>query len=286
MHLAFVTDRERADFAPDDRLLASYVTQKGVKVSATVWDNAGINWEQFDAIIFRSVWDYFVHRQRFDDWLRQMTSVSVPIFNSLSTVVWNKDKNYLNRFRSMGIPVPDYEIIKSKTQQDLFNLLDSHGWHKVVIKPTISGGAYNTWIASIPLAVNQQAAFDSLLEEQDVIVQQFADEILINGEWSLIFFDKKFSHAVCKQAKEGEFRVQAQFGGLHHPVNPSSAVLDQVESILNSIEEPLLYARIDGYLNSRSVFYLMEIELIEPVLFFDSHPQACDNFYTALKNKF
>lgn len=286
MHLAFVTDREHADFAQDDRLLVVYLIDRGLLVSAAVWDDPGVNWEKFDAIIFRSVWDYFIYRDRFDEWLRQMASLTVPIFNPLSIVHWNKDKNYLSRFKSLGIPIPDYEILKFKSRQNLFELLDRHAWPKAVIKPAVSGGAYKTWVTSKTLAAAQQPEFESLLEEQDVIVQKFAGEIIENGEWSLIFFDKKFSHAVCKQAQEGEFRVQAQFGGHHYPVYPAKAVLDQVESILSFITEPLLYARVDGYLNHQSIFYLMELELIEPVLFLDSHPEACSNFYKALKNQF
>lgn len=285
MHLAFVTDRERADFAPDDRLLVAYLLDRGLSVSAAVWDDPDVIWEKFDALIFRSVWDYFIHRERFDAWLRQMELLTVPVFNPLSIVQWNKDKNYLNRFRALGVPVPDYEIINSGSQQNLSEILERHDWVKAVIKPAVSGGAYKTWVTSKIMATTQQPEFESLSAEQDIIVQKFADEIIETGEWSFIFFDKKFSHAVCKKAQEGEFRVQAQFGGRHFPIYPPKTVLDQVEHILNFIGEPLLYARVDGYLNGQSVFHLMELELIEPVLFLDSHPEACNNFYTALKNQ-
>jgi len=182
-----------------------------------------------------------------------------------------------------GVLIPEYQIINRNINSNLSSLLELRGWSKAVIKPAISGGAYNTWVTGKNLAAEHQLDFEKLLSEQDVIVQKFSEEIAESGEWSLIYFNKKFSHAVCKKAKPGEFRVQAQFGGHHQRVIPDPQLLAQVEHILSLMEEPLLYARIDGYLDKESRFYLMELELIEPVLFFDSHPAACSNFYTALK---
>ena len=53
---------------------------------------------------------------------------------------------------------------------------------------------------------------------QDVL--ELADE----GEWSLLFFDGVFSHAVVKRAAAGEFRVQREFGGTFETVTPSATV--------------------------------------------------------------
>jgi len=286
MHLAFATDRDHPDFAEDDRILVSYLKQRGYTITAAVWNDPEINWEKFDALIFRSVWDYFIHRRQFDQWLEKLALLSLTVFNPLSIVRWNKDKTYFNIFKAKGILIPAYEIIKAKSQQNLSELLHLNGWDKAVIKPTISGGAYNTWVTSKAQASEHQMKFEYLLTEQDFIVQQFAQEIIDDGEWSLIFFNKKFSHAVCKKARVGEFRVQAQYGGQHQAVIPDKTMMDQAEAVLNLIEEPLLYARIDGFRDKQFQFNLMELELIEPVLFFDSNPAACDNFHTALQEMF
>ncbi len=110
------------------------------------------------------------------------------------------------------------------------------------------------------------------------------DGVVTNGELSLMFFDKKFSHAVIKKAKSGDFRVQAQFGGISEPVFPGEAIVKSAGALLNTIEEPLLYARVDGIIADDGNFYLMELELIEPVLFIWTDENARENFYKALQN--
>jgi len=87
---------------------------------------------------------------------------------------------------------------------------------------------------------------------------------------------------VLKRPKEDDFRVQYHYGGTHEKYTPAPDVLLQVNTILNKIKDDLLYARIDGYVNKEDQFCLMEIELIEPVLFITSDPDAPKNFCTAL----
>jgi len=283
MRIALATYREHPDYTEDDRLLATYLKLQSEHVSPVIWDDTEVKWDSYDLIIFRSVWDYFIRRVQFDAWLDHLQALPVRVFNLLPTIQWNKNKTYFNRFNDLGVRIPEYQIIKRNMNSNLASLLELNGWNKAVIKPAISGGAYNTWVTDKNHAAGHQLDFEKLLSEQDVIVQKFSAEIAESGEWSLIYFNKKFSHAVCKKAKPGEFRVQAQFGGRHHGVIPDPNLLSQVEHILSLIEEPLLYARVDGYLDNEYRFYLMELELIEPVLFFDSHPAACSNFYAALK---
>ena len=98
----------------------------------------------------------------------------------------------------------------------------------------------------------------------------------------MVFFNKKFSHAICKKAKQGDFRVQTQFGGTAEAIQPDEAILIQATDLINSIAEPLLYARVDGVLIDNGRFLLMELELIEPSLSVSSHEKACENFYAAL----
>lgn len=283
MNIAFATDHDRANYAEDDRLLVDYLIQHGEKVSPVIWNDPEADWESYDVIVFRSVWDYFILRDEFDLWLKKLEDLRVRVFNPLSVIAWNKNKTYFDHFKSLGIKIPAYQIIRSKDPQSLVDILTSQGWDKAVIKPAISGGAHNTWVTDTLSATSHSTRFDQLVSQQDVIVQKFSNEIINTGEWSLIFFNKKFSHAICKQAKAGEFRVQAQFGGQHRSVEPHPQLLAYVSSILDLIPEDLLYARVDGFIADDDQFYLMELELIEPVLFFDSHGNACSNFYRALK---
>ena len=161
--------------------------------------------------------------------------------------------------------------------------MEENKWSKAVVKPAVSGGAYNTWDTAIGTAGSDEMHFSELLKAGNVIVQQFVEEIITNGELSLVFFNKKFSHAICKKAKPGDFRVQTQFGGTAEAIQPANALLKHSLSILNSISEQLLYARVDGVVRDDGKFVLMELELIEPGLSVASNDRACENFYVALE---
>lgn len=283
MNLAFITDSVHNNYAEDDRLLVKFLTDQNHQITPAVWDDPSIDWLSFDSIIFRSPWDYFIKFDAFNQWLNQLEKLNPKVFNPIRVLQWNKNKTYLLRFRNLGVDMPEFYYCDQGSSFMIEDILKKHQWKKAVIKPSISGGAYKTWVTDMVDAPLYQQEFDALVSEQGVIVQRFSEEIITSGELSLIYFNKKFSHAVCKQAKDGEFRVQAQYGGKHISYSPDQNLFLQVDHIMALIPEPLLYARIDGYLDESGKFYLMELELLEPVLFFDSNTGACHRFYLALK---
>ena len=79
-----------------------------------------------------------------------------------------------------------------------------------------------------------------------------------------------------------EFRVQWEYGGTATSARPISAMLQAAKKIVASLDEPAEYARVDGIL-CRDEFVLMELELIEPVLFLRLQ-SAADRFVEAILN--
>ncbi len=282
MHIAFVTYAKAPDLTPDDRILAQYLSQKNITIVPVLWDDEAIDWYAFDAIIIRATWDYFERPQEFNQWLDRLEPLAHKVWNPLSVVKWNQDKRYFDDFTKKGIGLPPYIICPRNGKANLKQIMEDNGWRKAVVKPAISGGAYHTWVVHTDTAITDQSRFAVLQETGDVIVQVFVEEIITNGELSLVFFNKKFSHAICKKAKQGDFRVQAQFGGTAEVIQPSEAVLSQATDLINSVEEPLLYARVDGVVMEDGRFLLMELELIEPSLWVSNHERGCENFYEAL----
>jgi len=113
-------------------------------------------------------------------------------------------------------------------------------------------------------------------------MQKFVAEIQTSGEWSFVFFDKKFSHAVLKRAKAGDFRVQNNFGGtVETNLKPPQGLTKQAQKIVENVEEDLLYARVDG-VEVEGEFCLMELELIEPVLFLENNKSAAQKLAAAI----
>src|SRR5207237_7202672 len=122
-------------------------------------------------------------------------------------------------------------------------------------------------------AAAQQSTFDEMLTAGDVLVQPLVNEVLSDGEWSLMFIEGAFSHAVLKRPTPGDFRVQYEFGGVSLDAQPPREIVAQAEAILETLRQPWLYARVDGC-DVDSRLMLMELERIEPSLLLDHQTRA------------
>ena len=160
-------------------------------------------------------------------------------------------------------------------------LLERRNWPRAVVKPAVSASAYGTWRTSLEAADSDQGQWDEEVEQRSLLVQPFTDEIVTSGEWSVVFFDGHYSHAVLKKPASGDFRVQEELGGHAEPLQPSRAVIDQARHALTFVEGPLLYARVDG-VERDGQFLLMELEVNEPVLYLASSRDAAERFALAI----
>jgi glutathione synthase/RimK-type ligase-like ATP-grasp enzyme len=191
------------------------------------------------------------------------------------------EKTYLSDLQVKGVPVLESVWVSAADSASLKNLMQQNSWPKAVVKPMISAAAYNTEVVSLDAAEQHQEKFDHLRGNGGVIVQQFADEIITGGEWSLMFFNKEYSHAVIKRPQNGDFRVQRDFGGTVHTAEAPAHLIDQARAVLDLVESDLLYARVDGIERGQQLF-LMELELIEPHLFFEQSQQSAHLFASVL----
>jgi hypothetical protein len=156
------------------------------------------------------------------------------------------------------------------------------GHPRSVLKPAFAAGAIDTWVTSPEDAPAHEPRLHALLDRTDVLLQPYLPEIAADGEWSLIFFNHTFSHAVLKRPRAHDFRVQEKHGGSTHPQTPPPALIEQAHHILTAATAtPLLYARVDGVVLNNT-FTLMELEILEPALFLSTHPTAPANFARAL----
>jgi len=116
------------------------------------------------------------------------------------------------------------------------------------------------------------------------MVQPFIEAVASDGEWSLLYYGGKFSHAVLKRANPGDFRVQPRHGGTVI-VQPLHEDLErQADAVLRAaLADPAeaLYARVDGCV-ANGGFLLMELELLEPSLFMGLQPGAPQRVAAAL----
>ena len=276
--IALLTSSKYPRLTDDDRLLLAPLAERGIVTEPVVWDDPSVVWSSFDAIVIRSCWDYHLKIERFLSWTREIEAAGVPVFNPAAMVRWNTDKGYLRDLEAKGIPI--VPTVWGEGQLSLKEKLRELGWNKAVVKPRVSATAYRTHVVTQDDADSAQALFEDLRRGPGVMVQKFMDKVPSEGEWSLIFFGGKFSHAVIKQPTPGDFRVQSDFGGTSQLAEPPLHVLASAAESLRAVE-PTLYARVDGVVDEGE-FRLMELELIEPALFLSSQPEAPRRFADAI----
>ena len=100
----------------------------------------------------------------------------------------------------------------------------------------------------------------------------------------LVYLGGAFSHAVVKRAKRGDFRVQKDYGGRVDVTTPSPVLSAFANNVMTHVPSTCLYARVDVVESSRGPL-LMELELIEPELFFLIVPEAAERFAQLLVDR-
>jgi glutathione synthase/RimK-type ligase-like ATP-grasp enzyme len=278
MRIAFVTtDRllpyQRSATEPcfthDDQLLADELTRRGHLVQPLVWHTATTHAVQmFNCLLMRSPWDYMTHRTDFARFLDLLVASGVRCVNPVPMMRENLDKTYLLHLHAAGHPVPPTVLVPQGTAHSLRTLLAERHWPEVVVKPTVSGAAFNTFRIKVEDTASFQPQWQQLVHSQAMLVQPFMPAVLTEGEWSLVFFGGAYSHAVLKRARPGDFRVQDDHGGTVELATPPPSVVTLGQRVLAAQMPVPTYARLDGILCPDLGFLIMELELVEPELFF------------------
>jgi glutathione synthase/RimK-type ligase-like ATP-grasp enzyme len=269
----------------DDRLLRDALVARGAEVDAKPWD-AKADWSSYHRIILRSCWNFHHRPAEFRGWVEEVKlRHDGSLMNGPALVNWSVDKHYLQDLESRGIAVVPtiwVSAVEGCAIPDLDALIAEQGWvGGAVVKPAISATAHETWRVALNDGSAHQARFEMLVagRPSGVMVQPYLPEIE-DGEWSLVFLGGDFSHAVRKVPAAGEFRVQHDFGGSIERREPEPALIEDAGAVLRAAADAtdtkvadILYARVDGVVRSGQLL-LMELELIEPVLFFTQAPGA------------
>jgi hypothetical protein len=282
--VALVTEMERPALSQSDSLLVEPLQAQGIYAAAVPWDAPDVDWRAFDAVVLRSCWLYHQQVARFAAWIDTITQEGARLWNPAPAVRWNLDKRYLGALAAREVPVVPTVWLEQGEQVELAALLQAQGWSAAVVKPRIGASAFHIWQTSQASAIADQPRFQATLGKRAVMVQPLVREIA-DGEWSLVFFQGTFSHAVLKRPERGGIFVQPRLGGVSEPALPTPALVRQAAGALEAAAQiigmPLLYARVDGVLVEGRLC-LMELELIEPGLFLPTDPSAAARFARAI----
>ncbi len=268
----------------DDRLLQDALGRLGLSSSRVDWADSKIDWSRFRCAVFRTTWDYFDRFSEFSAWLDRVETLTA-LCNVISTVRWNMDKHYLGDLDTQGIPVVPCRFLERGSEETLAAILDETGWHDAVLKPCVSGAARHTCRVSERNAAVVEPILRQLLAGEAMILQPFQASITLQGEDTLMVFNGRYSHAVRKVAKEGDFRVQDDFGGSVHDHHPTDEQVDLAERAQAACDPLPAYGRVDMVRDNDGRLAIMELELIEPELWLRHHPPAATAFAEAIATR-
>jgi glutathione synthase/RimK-type ligase-like ATP-grasp enzyme len=268
------------DFFSYDDLLIEPLNNAGWHIEKVSWKKKNVNWAEFDVVIVRSTWDYQDDPETFFEVL-QIISKQTRLENNLELIQWNINKKYLQDLADQDIaivPTIWQDGFNNINPEKYFNQLNTE---RVIFKPLISANADNTFRIDNLSVKSKIDILKNTFENRPFMVQPFMDKIVAEGEYSLFYFGGEYSHSIIKKPQEGDFRVQEEHGGTLELITPGPAILKTAQKVIEVIKPEPLYARVDLVRMENDRFALMELELIEPSLYFNMDPVSPERFVKA-----
>lgn len=255
----------------EDQLLQTALEEKGLFVIKMDWADKHFDWTKTKYAIFRTTWDYFERFDEFFTWLEK-TKNKTTFINSAEVINWNIDKHYLQDLAKKNINIAPTLFIEKGENTTLKQLFEKTNWKEIVLKPAISGAARHTYRINPNNYKKHENIFKELIKVECMLFQTFLKNITLLGEISLIMIGGKYTHAVKKTAKKGDFRVQDDHGGTVEKYQPTIEEIIFAENCLKVSPFNPIYARVDIVYDNDNIISLSELELIEPELWFRNNP--------------
>ncbi len=277
--IAFLSTDNLEDFFVYDELLIPVFEQAGHQVDTVSWHNTDTDWSAYAMVIVRSTWDYQSQPEAFLRCLEKIDK-QTHLQNPLELMRWNLDKSYLKSLRAAGIDTLPTQWADAYDENVIRQQFSAFDTDKLVIKPTVSANADDTFVLTPDFHKTQSAELSRCFSARPHMIQPFAEEIVSHGEYSLFYFGGKLSHCILKTPEQGDFRVQEEHGGSLKLVQADAAQQHISEAVLAALPQPALYARID-IVKFDEKWCVIEVELIEPSLYFNLDDQSPQRFVKA-----
>ncbi|MDZ7715344.1 MAG: hypothetical protein U5J95_03945 [Balneolaceae bacterium] len=263
------------DFFTYDELLIEPMGEFGWEIDFVSWRDKTADWNRYEAVVIRSPWDYQDDPELFMNVLEKIDATSAQLENKLETVKWNIDKTYLQDMQDKGIkivPTLWYESWDQVTNVQYF--FDELQVNEIIIKPTLSANADDTYRIKKQDISSYKTRLKEIFERRPFMVQPFLESIITEGEFSLFYFGSAYSHAIIKKPRKGDFRVQEEHGGTLHKHIPDEELKSIARKTMQNIHPLPLYSRVDFARLPDGSYGLMELELIEPSLYFNMDEES------------
>ena len=279
------------DLFEDWPLLRVALEEHGITARPVVWNDDEVDWSAFDLVVANSAWDNIHRPDEFLAWVDRVAALGVPVVNSPATLRWNIDKHYLVDLAEAGVPtVPTVWVEPDGALGRLDDLVlpDS----EIVVKPAISGGGFQT--ARYPHGERSEVTVHIaalVASGRSAMIQPYQVSVDARGEIGLIFLGGTFSHAIHKapMIRPGVGATDSLVA--NQVVVAATATAEQIRvargavAVAEELLGPTAYARVDVVERTDGIPAVLELELLDPVLFFETCPEGAARFGRALRDR-
>ncbi len=285
MDIALATCARLPEPDHDEAPLLAALADRGLSALPLAWDDPAADFSRARLTVLRSTWNYPLHSDAFLHWCEH-TALASRLVNPLAVVRWNVHKSYLLDLESHGVPIVPTALVPRESARTLASILDERHWSDVVIKPAISAASYRTLRATRADHARGEEHLRSLLAEGDVLVQPYLPSVEGHGERALVCIEGAVSHAVRKSPRfAGEDESVTRIDAIAAEESAVASAALRAVALATGCTETLLYARVDVAPGHDGKPVIMELELIEPSLFFPHHPPALVAFVDGLAKR-
>jgi hypothetical protein len=264
---------------PDAAPLEHALAAAGVDFAWVAWDDPSADWDAPIPTLVRTPWNYALAPQAFAAWIDRV-SAAAPIWNPASVLRGNLHKRYLLELPSRGVAAAPTLLFERGQGAELGVCQRHFGADRLVAKPAIGAGSLDTE----QFASGDDAAFAAhvarLCQRGEALVQPFVESVRDYGERSLVWIDGELSHAIRKTARfsRDDERIKGPL-----PFDDAEAALARAAlAPFTASNDQLLYARVDMVRDAAGLPMVMELELIEPSLFFAHQPGSAERLVAGL----
>ncbi len=271
MNLRIATCAALPEVDNDAAPLAAALAAAGIAAPVLAWDDPSVDWDAPIPTLLRSTWNYALDPPAFLAWIDR-ASRAAPLWNPPHVVRANVHKRYLLELAARGVATAATTLVE---RGGAAAAVIPAG--KIVIKPEVGAGSLGAKVFE-----DDDAAARAHLRELTAcgaaLIQPYIASVDDYGERSLIWVDGAITHAIRKTPR---------FAGDPERVDGPMAIADDERAVAIAAVAPfaadILYARIDLARDPAGRPLVMELEMIEPSLFFTYGPEALDRLVRRLR---
>ena len=279
---AYLTMSDMSDFVSDADMSFAPMADLGWEVQMVPWREPDVDWDNYDIVYICTPWDYQNDVAGFIEVLERIEHSSARLVNNLDLVHWNLEKNYLRDLEERGAAIVPSLFCDHFDEADIPSWFEAHRSETIVVKPLVGANSDHIVVLTRPLTSELLEELRETYAARPFFVQPFLDRVLTEGEYSTFFFGGEYSHAILKKPEQGDFRTQEEHGAEILSVQAPGDLVATAHGVVALVEPRPAYVRADFVRDDAGRFLLMELELIEPSLYFRADPESAARFAEAL----